>query len=83
MHGIVLRPADHTADAQQRGDHLEVRWRTPPTAQPGRAGSGQGGPRRHAGSTHQVIEALLVVAGVAVLAVVLYVHTNADGGIGL
>jgi hypothetical protein len=73
MHGVVQRPASRAADARQRGDHVEVRWRIRPPAKPTRPAKGkgaQGKRRRQVSGTRNLVEAVMVVVVLAAVAVV-------------
>lgn len=61
MQGVIQRPASHAANAQDRGDRIEVRWRSRPPAKAISAGRGARRTRRHVAGKREAIETLLVV----------------------
>jgi hypothetical protein len=79
MQGILLRPASHAADARQRGDDVEVRWRIRPSTPSGKARSSGSRGRRRTSATRELLETLAVLAAVGVLAAVMYVHVRSGG----
>lgn len=79
MHGVIQRPVSGASYVRQRGGQTEVHWHIRPSA-PVRRGEGRKTHREVC--ARDLLEALSVIAALAVLTVLLYVRAR-QGGMGL
>lgn len=80
MHGVIQRPASSAAAyVRRRGSKTEVQWRTRHVANRARSRSRQ---NRRDARTHDLVEALVLIAVLTSVTAVMYVRAG-HGGVGL